>query len=399
MRRAHRPPRRAAGFTLLEMMVAVLIGGLSVLVAAKVASVVIRQSAKNQQSTDFNGRTRLLGRQLRNDLRLAGYGSTGAIAVDTGRAPWSLGMTIPINGKDAIAAVAGANNLGAGIVLGGTTLLPNSDAMMVAVPNPGLAGVTQAMAPEGAVTWVLDPPPSNPVLGALQPLSNCGTGFIYVVDHTAPNGAGRAQLMQLVSVVGDDVTTADQLQFNLAAGSSVVCARLSTYWVDIQGWLHRTDFGAAAAPARLGAGLVFVDTNQVDNDLIMPGVLDLQIAYRFSAELHRNTFGVLPPAAQLWRQWAYEGRVGNVDGIVTGSPGALEAWFETRMVRLNALLRVARQADPRRFGQTQKAGREDGNPTNVNRTFRAEWVTTTESLTNLRFFDHGTPAGVRPDPF
>ena len=393
-----RRDRRTAGFTLLEMMVAVLIGGLSVVVAAKVAAVVIRQSAKGKQSTDFSGRTRLLGRQLRNDVRASGYGSTGAIAVDALRTPWSLGMTIPINGKEAIPAVAGANGLGP-IVLGGTTVLANSDAMMVVVPNSGLSGVTAAMAPEGATTWALDQPPSNPLVGAPQPLASCGTSFIYVVDHTAPSGAGRAQLMQLVSVVGDVVTTSDQLQFNLAAGSYVACARLSTYWVDDQGWLHRTDFGAGANPVQLGAGLAFVDANQVGNDLMMPGVLDLQIAYRFSAELHRNNGLPIPAAASLPEQWAYEGRGGNVNGLVIGSPLALEGWFETRMVRFNALLRVARLTDPRRFGQMTKAAREDGNPTQVDRTYRAEWVTTTESLTNLRYFDHGTPAGIRPEPF
>lgn len=71
--------RRARGFTLVEMIVAVLIGSVGVVLAAKVAQVILRQSSKGQQSTDFHTRARLVTRQFRADLRAAGVGSTGAV--------------------------------------------------------------------------------------------------------------------------------------------------------------------------------------------------------------------------------------------------------------------------------------------------------------------------------
>ncbi len=390
-----------SGFTLLEMMVALLVGALSVVVAAKVAQVVIRQSAQGKQSTDFSTRSRLLGRQLRNDLRAAGHGSTGAVAIDRGSPPWNQGggLGVVINGKAALPVVAGANNLGA-MTIGTTPVQPNSDAMMVIVPNPGLSGITAGWSQAGSVRINLDPPPVIPAIPGYQPLANCNSSYIYVVDHTAPNGAGRAQLMNIATLVGSSITTTDSLQFTLAPGSSVMCARLSTYWVDANGWLHRTDFGPNPAPVQIGNGLTYVDRNQVGNDLAAPGVLDLQIAYRFSSEVYNNVGQIIPPASDIWRQWAYEGRAGNLDGLLQGPPAdRLENWFEVRRVRFNALLTSVRRVDPRTSGTKTRLGREDGGQSIVDRPLRAEWLTTVESLTNLRYFDHGAPARVRPDPY
>ena len=382
------------GFTLVEMMVALVVGAVSVIVAAKVAQVVIRQSAQGQQATDFNARSRLLGRQLRTDLRMAGFGSTGAIAVDDSNPPWNAGIAVSINGKSAIAAVTGANRIAGGNI-GGTAILPNSDAMMVVVPNPGLAGVSVDWAAAGTSGITLGILPSNP---GVQPLTNCATGYVYVVDHTAPNGAGRAQVATLTSVVGNGVALGDELQFTMAPGSSVMCARVSTYWVDDSGWLHRTDFGPG--PNAVGVqDLVFADANQVGNDQIVPGVLDLQIAYRFSSEVYVNLGLPIPPAANMAAQWAYEGNAQNVDPMLVGGPINQQNWFEVRRVRLNALLSTIRRVDARTSSTKQRTTREDSIAVTVDRPLRVEWVTTSETLTNLRFFDHGAPSGVRPEPF
>ena len=390
--------RRGAGtrgFTLIEMMVALVVGAIGVVVAAKVAQVVIRQSAEGQQNTDFNARSRLLARQLRADIRAAGYGSTGAIAVDAGLPPWNTpGFTILVNGKAAMPAVRGANNLTA-TSINGTPVQVGSDALMIAVPNPGLSGVTTNFTPNGTNTITLGPPPTNPT-PPVQPLSQCTSGLVYAVDHTAPNGAGRAQLLVLVGVVGDTVTTAGNLQFTLAPGSSVSCARLSTYWVDANGWLHRTDFGAGAAPFLLG-GQVWVDAASVGaNDLIAPGVLDLQIAYRFSSEIYTNAALALPAPNDFEAQWAHEGRLRNVDLMLLANP---QNWFEVRRIRVNTLVRTQRQVDPRAVTQKNLLAREDGVVTAVNRSVRVEWVTTAETLTNLRYFDYGAPQGVVSEPF
>ncbi len=385
---------RQAGFTLVEMMVALLVGVISVVVAAKVAQVVIRQAAQGQQATDFNSRSRLLGRQLRADLRAAGFGSTGAVAVDATIAPWNAGMTIAVNGKPAIPAVSGVNNLAAGTI-SGTPIQPNSDAMMVVVPNAGLSGVTADWTAQGSNTIILGLPPTNPV-PAVQPLASCTTGMVYVVDHTAPNGAGRAQLLEMQGIAGPNLTTVGVLQFTLAPGSSVMCARLSTYWLDANGWLHRTDFGTGAAPTPLGGGPVFVDANQVGADLIAPGVADLQIAYRFSSEVYTSAGLGLPAVTNLPAQWAFEGQGANINGMITGDPAN---WFEARRVRFNALVRTLRSVDARTPEVRNRLSREDGVPTNLQRPLRAEWVTTVEALTNLRYFDYGAPQGVAPQPF
>lgn len=387
---------RRHGFTLIEMMVAVVVGALAVVVAAKVAQVVIRQSKQGQQSTDFNARARLFTRQIRMDLRAAGYGSTGAVAVDNTRPPW-VGMTIQTtNNKPAIAVVAGANNIAGPVPVGPTAIRADSDAMMLVVPNPGIFGLTDGWNQQSNLAINLAPPPMNP-LPVVQPLASCATGYVYIVDNTAPNGAGRVQLARFVSVVNDVVTLADSLQFTLAPGSSVMCARLSTYWVDVQGWLHRTDFGPAPTPQPIG-GLVWIDTSRIAQgfDLLAPGVIDLQIAYRFSSELYLNEGLVIPPPTVLDAQWAFEDNPNNVDGYLGPRP---QHWFEVRRVRLNALLTSLREVDPRNFGQKERAFREDGQPSNVNRPLRAEWTTTTEALTNLRYFDYGAPQGVVAEPY
>lgn len=382
-------------------MVALLVGALSVVVAAKVAQVVIRQSAQGKQSTDFNARGRLLGRQLRNDIRAAGHGSTGAVAIDRGSPPWNLGggMGLLINGKAALPVVAGANNIGP-LTIGATPVQQNSDAMMIVVPNPGLSGITAGWSQAGAVTINLDAPPVIPAIAGYQPLANCNSSYIYVVDHTAPNGAGRAQLLNIANLVGNIITTTDSLQFTLAPGSSVMCARMSTYWVDANGWLHRTDFGPNPVPLQIGSAPVYVDSNQVGNDLAAPGVIDLQIAYRFSSEVYNNVGQIIPPVSEIRRQWAYEGQPDNLDLLVESPPiDRLENWFEVRRIRFNALLTSVRRVDPRTSDTKTRLGREDGGQSIVDRPLRAEWLTTVESLTNLRYFDYGAPARVRPEPY
>ena len=388
--------RRQAGFTLVEMMVALVVGAVSVVVAAKVAQVVIRQSAQGQQATDFNIRSRLIARQLRADLRSAGYGSTGAVAVDTDRDPWNSGIAIDsVEGKPALSVVTGVNNVGA-INIGGVAVQPGSDVVMMVVPNPGISGVTEGWAAVGGTAISLEPHLNDPSLN--QPLASCATGLMYAVDHSAPNGAGRAQLMFVEALAGNSLSTVDALQFTLAPGSSVTCARLSTYWLAADGWLHRTDVAPNPDLTSIGATRVFYDANQVGagDDLIAPGVLDLQIAYRFSAEIYRNGGFDTPPQEDIEAQWAFEGRAANVDAIVAAD---VRNWFETRRVRFNVLMSTIRSVEPRTFGTKTRPPREDGLEITLRQPMRAEWVTTEEALTNLRYFDYGAPELVSPEPF
>lgn len=385
-----------AGFTLVEMAVAIVVGSVSVVVAAKVAQLVIRQSARGRQSSDFNNRSQLLSRQLRFDIQAAGSGSTGAIAVDTSVSPWNGGMTIDVNGKSCIPAVAGVNNV-APIGFSGTNIQPGSDALMVVVPNPGLSGNTIGWNRAGQQTIDLDVPFGNPA-PTTQPLASCTSNIIYAVDHSAPNGAGRAQLLVLNSLVVDTITTAGTLQFTLAPGSTVMCARVSTYWVDDQGWMHRTDLQPGGTPVTLN-NLVAVDSSQVGTDLVSPGVIDFQVAYRFSSEIYDRVGLTIPPASNIPAQWAYEGDPANPNAILTGSMLNLQNWFEVRRVRVNMLLRSVRNPDPINVGQKTLQPREDGPVANVDRMFRTDWVTTSETLTSLRYFDLHASSGVDSEPF
>lgn len=376
---------RRLGFTLIEMMVAVLVGTVGVVLAAKVAQVVIRQSSKGRQNTDFHGRTRLVTRQLRADLRSAGVGSTGAVGVDRGVGAWNTMNIGTAAGFNAIPVVAGANNLGA-IGVGGATTFAGSDAVQVVVTDPGTSVRTIGFNPSGSDIIGLDPN---------EPAINCPSGMIYVVDHSAPTGAGRTQLLFVDSYPPNAINTTGNLQFTLASGSDVMCARLSVYWVDDTGWMHRSDLtNPGAALVNLG-GQVWVDPSNVGADMISPGVIDLQVAYRVSAEVYTQN-GAAPPVGQPERMWIYEGVAGNADALMAGP-----MWFEVRLVRINILQRTMRHIEATNSTK-DIVRREDAQalpPINLTRALAAEWVVATEALTNLRYFDLGAPSGVVAEPF
>lgn len=376
--------RARRGFTLVELMVALLVGAIGVAVAFKVAQTVIRQSAKGRQVTDLSSRSRLLGRQLRNDLRTAGFGSTGAVAVDGGRIPWNTMGQATAAGFFAIPAVAGANNLGA-VPVGGVTVRDGSDALQLVVPNGASLRRAQGVSPRG----------TNVVLVENSVTFQCPTGLIYVSDHTAPTGAGRAQLLFMVgapNAVG--IPTVDTLQFSVADGSDVMCARVSTYWVDAAGWLHRTDL-TRTPPVRLSPAFdVYVDPSRVGPDRAAPGVLDMQVAFRVSAEVYELAGAPIPVVEA--GQWAFEGRAGNADVLMN----AMNRWFEVRAVRVNMLARTMRKIED--VGATERTipRLEDGGADlTLPRRLGAEWITFSDAVTNLRFFDFSAPSGIAAEPY
>jgi prepilin-type N-terminal cleavage/methylation domain-containing protein len=376
--------RRRAGFTLVEMMVAVLVGSVGVVLAAKVAQVIVRQSAKSRQTTDFHSRTRLVTKQLRADIRTAGMGSTGAVAVDPAVAAWAGMRFNTAAGYPAIPAVKGVNNLGA-VAVGGATTLAGSDAVQLVVPDPGTTVRSQRYSQVNTNTILLDP---------TAPPMNCPTQMIYVSDHSGPNGAGRAQIMFQAGVVPNGVTTTDLLQFTVGPGSDVSCARVSTYWVDTLGWMHRSDLsGPGALPTALG-NLVVADP--ASPGALAPGVIDLQLAYRVSAEVYVQN-GAAPPVGAPSAFWIFEGVVGNPDAFM-----ATDAmWFEVRMVRFNLLSRTVRRVEAHPTTQNI-ARREDAAalpPIPLTRALNVDWIVSSEALTNLRYFDLSTARGVRAEPY
>ena len=380
--------RATAGFTLIEMMVAVLIATAGVVLAAKVGQVIVRQSAKGRQNTSFRDRTGLLTKQLRADLRSAGIGATGAVAVDRTPNTWNqMGWDTPA-GFFAIPVAVGAN--GAGGAVGGRTVVPGSDAIQLVVPDPASSVRTQGFTGAGQDVLVFE-------LGATL---NCPSNMVYVVDHTAPNGAGRSQVLFVDAYPPGAVDTRGTLQFTVAPGSEVMCARVSTYWTDTDGWLHRSDLSGpnvGLVPIGVAPNVVYVDPTNVATDVLGPGVLDLQIAYRVSSEVYTQN-GVAAPVGQPQRMWIFEGVGGNADALM----GTTQQWFEVRRVRISLLARNLRRIEAHTAGNEDIIRREDAAalpPLPFDRALHAEWVVATETLTNLRYFDMGAASGVPAEPY
>lgn len=370
------------GFTLIEVMVTVLIGAATVVAAAKVAEALVRQSAKGRQATDYTARSRLLGRQLREDLRAAGLGSSGAIAVVPGDP--ALGGYLPVSsagGRFSIPAVAGANRLAAGEAREG------SDAIQLVVPNPRTQRFVVRRAPAGSTELPFD--------GDGQPFTDATCRFVYVNDQSSPTGAGRVGLFGKSGASDDGAFTHGALPFTVAPGSAVTCARVSTYWVDGDGHLHRSDWTGGALESLDGAtGRVFFDPG--DDQILAAGVVDLQVAHRVSAEIYRSN-GMVPPAADPDAQWVFAGAGGNPDGLMA-SP---QAWFEVRQVRYHLLLRRLRRIDDS-LGRMELPGREDRSGEDLPELYRASspaWLSGSELLVNLRLFDLGAPEGLPAEPF
>ncbi len=378
------------GFTLVELMIGMAIGAFTVLVAAHVATVVVQQAARGRQATDFNSRARVIGRQIRTDIRLTGVGSTGAVTADQINQPWNMifsqqsaGGLTP-NGANAFPAIIGADNYVGGVL----NVVPSSDVMMMVVPNPAKHAVTDQISESTTVILFMGP-------ADLTPFNDPTCDMVYIVDHSTPSGSGRAQIANKSAVAGTTLVLDDALQFTVAPQSDVMCARVSTYWVEdtdgdgVGNQLNRSDLRRMTMPTPLAGGVVIQPPLVAGDDVIAPGVMDLQIAYAFSAEIFVKR-GLAPDPAN---QWAY---------AATGTllPNFTNDFFETRMVRFNIQARRNRAVDPT-VSLTTAPRAENGGAafTNIARSLQPETLTSAETLVNLRYFDFGTPSGVAAEPY
>jgi prepilin-type N-terminal cleavage/methylation domain-containing protein len=388
------------GFTLIELMITLIVGSITVIVAAHVAQMLVRQSASGRQKTDFNSRAQMIGKQIRADLRTAGMGSTGVLTADVGVAPWGVLVTAQTapNNYDVIPAVVATTN--AAGAPAGVGVLPGSDALMVIVPNPSAHVRTFNISPAATSVLSIDPAGPNPATAL------AGCNYVYIVDHSTPSGAGRTQIAAVTGLAVGTVTINGVLQFAAQPNTDVLCARVSTYWVSdddgdgLGDWLRRTDMTGNPAPVNIGgaANPVFVDANGVGPDQMAPGVLDMQVAASFSAELWRKNGGV-PPLNPNAR-WAFD-QAGTADAFL----GDATDWAEVRMVRVNVLTRKMRATTNKIDQQPQLFRREDmaaaplPMPVNgPNMFMEPEWIVTAEAVTNLRFFDYGQPQGTLAEP-
>ncbi|MBK6684482.1 MAG: prepilin-type N-terminal cleavage/methylation domain-containing protein [Deltaproteobacteria bacterium] len=366
------------GFTLLEMMVALGVSAVVVLTTAEVARYAVSASEGGGQRTELSSRVQLATTQLRSDLMRAGSGSTGAVA-GNGVAWGAGGITVVSAGNafPAIPVVRGLDNVPAGTTVGGIVAREGSDIVQLVVPglDPNDLQLTTAISHVG--TLALEAPVALPG-GRACP-------FLYVVDHGAPNGAGRTQLLNYVPGTSGPISLLDPLAFTVSPGSEVTCARISTWWVSDNRELRRSDLLPGAAFGTNGE--IFTSPNAAGiSDIITPGVEDLQIAYVFSsmapgATPGQRTFGA--PAPEDY----------NVTAQVDS------AWFEVRSVRYNILGRALRAAGAAGGAPTVPIVENRAAPLILNGRYSFTAGRGAVELTTLRMFDDSAESTLTAEPY
>lgn len=324
------------------------------------------------------GASRVLGHQLRSDLRIAALGSTGAIGVYAGTDPWmTMRVLTPAAGLTAIPAVSGVDNHAGG---GAGDIAPGSDIVQVVVPESAENTTTRTRlhAAQGSTS--------------LSGERGLPCGLAYLFDATSANGAGRTQLFRVLRDTNPiQLAEGERLVFEVPAGALVTCARISTYWAASDGFLWRSDIdGSAASDLELVGGSVYIDRNNMQR--LAPGLVDLQVAYRLSSEAGITREGAEADA------WAFDAEGSQAaESAVTRS---LAAWFEVRQVRFSFLLRSARKVDD--TGSPVSLPRLENRAVDLEplaRAFRFHQITSGEVLMNARYFDQNTPAQTPAEPW
>jgi prepilin-type N-terminal cleavage/methylation domain-containing protein len=381
--------RRKLGFSMVELMIALAICAFGIAAAAKISSSAVRSSRRGSETVDLGQRARLVSRQLRVDLRLAGVGSTGAIGVDNGQAPWSTIDTGYGSTPHAIPAVTGANNIGASTTLPGGVKTPPwlTDAIQIVVPDPTTRQTTSEAVAAGASLI--------PLLATVPAIAfpTCPNRLVYISDHAAANAAGRTQISAQGGACTGCVNIVGTTQFNMAPGADVMCARISTYFVGQPAgsqiyWLMRSDLDPAQGQTAVNGaqGTVYVNTTPNMTTLLhSPGVYDLQVAYAFSSEFAGR-------AAAPAGRWAFASTPG-VDPTAT-----MTNWFEAREVRFNMLVTNVRELTE--SGQPiPELASEDGAVIQIPIERSRFRLTAGESLVSLRLFDKAMTAGIVATPY
>lgn len=366
------------GFTLLEMMVALGVSAIVVLTTAEVARYAVSASEGGGQRTELSSRVQLATTQLRADLMRAGSGSTGAVA-GNGVAWGAGGINVLSAGNNfsAIPVVRGLDNVPAGTTVGGVLVREGSDIIQLVVPGLDPNDLQLTTAVSEANTLALEAPVPLPG-GRTCP-------FLYVVDHGAPNGAGRTQLLNYVPGTSAPISLLDPLAFTVSPGSEVTCARISTWWVSDNRELRRSDLLPGAAFSTIGE--IFSTPNAAGiSDVVSPGVEDLQIAYVFSSMAPGTT-----PAQRTY-----------------GAPGAQfydvraqvpSAWFEVRSVRYNILGRALRAAASAGGSPTVPVVENRAAPLVLNGRYSFTAGRGAVELTTLRMFDDSAESTLTAEPY
>lgn len=367
---------------MIELLIAMAIGAFGIAIAARMVRTAVRSTGRGNQQTEMLSNARLLGAQFRADLDLAGLGSTGAITVDASSLPWSdIAELTPGAQFPAIPAVRGGNNVTGSF--SGRDLLLGSDVVQVVVPDPSTLQTTDRTSPAGRREVFIEPPDPPCAL-------------LYITDHSAPNGAGRTQLARVDVAASSGTSTflQDDLAFPVYEASDVMCARLSTYWVDSERWLHRTDLGNGATE-RVGSSGLRTTPSDGFADRVVYGAEDLQLAYRFSSELTGRGAGVED-------RWAFDNLLPGTGLDVVVPTRGITAWFEVRQVRWTLLLRTARAVEERGHAAPSEGNgllEDRTTPVPIDVAYGRHYLKTSAALVNLRFFDQSAPRGLPAEPY
>lgn len=374
--------RHRAGFTLVELLVAVAVGGFAMSVAAAMARVAVMKSGQGAEQSDNVNKARVLGHQLRTELRSVGQGSTGAVGVFAGTAPWgTMRIVTPGAGFTGIPAVAGVDNHPGG---GSRNIVAGSDVLqLVAVDSaPDRSYRIDTHAPQA----------SNLLRGELVDGAAGGLpcSMAYLSDPGAANGAGRTQLMA-ITANSNPVTlgAGETLVFDVPPGAILMCARVSTYYVSDDGYLWRSDIdGVAPAVIEAVGGPVFINT--ANTFRLSPGVMDLQVAYRLSSEAGISR-------ADPANGWAFDTGANNEAEAALG--GVPANWFEVRQVRISLQLRSGRRVDEAGDVDLPVLENRATPLPPISRAYSLHQVTTGEVLTSLRFFDQNMIEATPAEPW
>ncbi|MBI4818527.1 MAG: prepilin-type N-terminal cleavage/methylation domain-containing protein [Deltaproteobacteria bacterium] len=415
--------RAARGFTLIELMIALAIGSFGLAAAANVVHWATRKSGQGEQKTDVTSRARIISQQLRQDAQLAGYGSSGAIANRCGVGAWAGGQmaslcVTSVQGHNAVPAVRGFDNVPVGTTFGGNTVKVGTDILELVVPNPATAVPTIAdmAGGVGGQTLSLDNGAlAHPNYLSLLACLNA-TGMIYIVDNGGANGVGRAYLGRATPTLltsagtvvmnGTDTLATNLGSFNIPRGSTVMCGRVSVYWVDLNDVFHRTDLRTAGFGASVyrddgnSVGVVWTAPASFGADVIASGVEDFQVAYGVSAFV--NT--VTPGAASATGNFNFGGV--NLNPTAGNALANDRNWFEIRTIRFSILMRGLRAVEEVKSaaasymsaGMVQPLMENQPTAHRVPIQFQPTLVNGASDLPNLRYYDDLAEEFLAPEP-
>ncbi len=354
MGRLSRLARRRArrGFTLIEIMVASGVGAIAMVGAFAFARYQVEAYRTQGEVSGMQTSSSVVFEAIARDLRSSAYGSSfwvgatmdafgGNLTVGPALAPRGIPSIRPMDtaGAGNAAAMTGSDALTILRIEGEATHIPTAGGGVRPIPDRFNANTQFTVAdsralncanvdidsdgnPDG-IALVSDnvhrPEPASFLL-ALAPIGGGGLNGAIRFDDTFfgldPNDADRE--------VGPAIVPT-----GAGPGSSIVCARPVTYWVDAQARLRlwRASTASQGGVSTLGGttyGTVPIDPAR--DAVLAEGVEDLQIAYLMSSA-----------AGGIANRWVYS----------TGGPGFGDdsQLAEIRAVRVSAVIRTSRRDD------------------------------------------------------